>query len=138
MDKEATLVAFNDLKSDTLLKTLNIKFTDVGEDFLCASMPVNAEVHQVNGVLHGGATAALIETVGSAASYLFAANSEMIRGLEMSVNHLGSVKKGIITAKATKIHAGRTTHLWSVEVRSEMGKLICHGKITNIILNKSV
>ena len=139
MEKIGYLKTFNDLLPNTLMETLEIHFTDVGENFLKAQMPVSKKVHQINGILHGGATAALIETVGSAASFIFVSGeTHLVKGLEISVNHLKSIDKGWVTATAKPLHTGRTTHLWQVEVRDEANRLISHGKITNIILPKRV
>ena len=139
MEKIGYLKTFNDLLPNTLMETLEIRFIDVGENFLKAQMPVCKNVHQINGILHGGATAALIETVGSAASFIFVSDeTHLVKGLEISVNHLKSIDKGWVTATAKPLHTGRTTHLWQVEVRDEANRLISHGKITNIILPKRV
>lgn len=137
-DKQAKINAFNKIIPNTLMETLEIRFTDIGADFLTATMPVNQRVHQANGILHGGATAGLIETMGSAASYIFVSGeTHLIKGIEMSVNHLKSIDKGMVTATAKILHKGRTTHLWQVEVRDETDRLISLGKITNIILPKT-
>ncbi len=122
---------------DTLLETLQIKFVKAGEKTLTASMPVNTNVHQPLGLLHGGATAALAESVGSTASHLFVdiENFE-VRGIELSINHLRSKRDGMIYAIAKPVHIGRTTHLWEIIVTDEQDKLIAHAKLTNIVLKK--
>ncbi len=122
---------------DTLLETLQIKFVKAGEKTLMASMPVNAKVHQPLGLLHGGATAALAESVGSTASHLFVdAEHFEVRGIELSINHLKSKREGMIYALAKPVHIGRTTHLWEIIVTDENDKLIAHAKLTNIVLKK--
>ena len=122
---------------NTLMETLHIKYTDIGDDYLTATMPVNSKVHQPYGLLHGGATAALAESVGSAASGFFIDNSKFIvKGIELSINHLKSVKEGLVTATAKIIHKGRTTHLWEIKVVNENNDLISVSKLTNIILEK--
>lgn len=119
------------------METLNIEFIDVGEDFLTAKMPVTPKVHQPDGVLHGGATVALAESVGSAASYIFLNTSEFyIRGIEISANHLKSIKEGTVYAKATFIHKGRTTQLWDIKITDEEENLISVVKLTTIALPK--
>ena len=119
------------------MQTLDIKFVDVGEDFLIASMPVTAKVYQPDGILHGGATLALAESVGSAASYIFLDSENYnIRGLEISANHLKSAKEGMVYAKATFIHKGRTTQLWEIKVTDEAKHLISLIKLTTIALPK--
>ena len=119
------------------METLDIEYTDIGEDFLVAKMPVNSKVHQPYGLLHGGATVALAESVGSAASAFFVDNKKFIvKGIEISANHLKSVTDGLVTATAKMIHKGRTTHLWEIKVVNEQNQLISLCKLTNIILEK--
>jgi len=120
-----------------LMETLEIKYIDVGPDFLIASMPVSSKVHQPMGLLHGGATVALAESVGSAASHLLIDSKDFeVRGIEITANHLKSVSSGIITATASALHKGKTTHLWKIEVRDENKNLISFCKLTNIVLPK--
>lgn len=122
---------------NTLMETLDISFTDVGEDFITAKMPVTPKVHQPDGILHGGATLALAETVGSIAAYVFVDKEKYtIRGLEISGNHLKSVKEGFIFATARPIHKGRTTQLWEIKVTDEIDNLISLIKFTTISLSK--
>jgi len=119
------------------METLKIEFVDVGVDFVTAKMPVNSAVHQPYGILHGGATAALAETVGSCASALFVdTKTKIIKGIELSVNHLKSKKEGTVFGIAKPIHKGRTTHLWEIKVVDENEQLISICKITNIVLDK--
>ena len=135
--KEKTLQALNSLCKNTLMETLSISYTDCGDDYLVAKMPVNATVFQPDGVLNGGATMALAESVGSPASMLVIDNEKfMVRGISFSANHLGSVKSGHVTATATFIHKGRTTHLIDIRVEDDLGKLISTCRLTNIILPK--
>ncbi len=137
LDKEAILKRFNKMCENTLMETLVIKFTDVGDDFLVAKMPVNSSVHQPYGLLHGGATVALAESVGSAASaYFIDTEKYIVKGIEISANHLKSVKEGIVTATAKIIHKGRTTHLWEIRIVNENNELVSLCKLTNIILEK--
>ncbi len=137
MDRLKMLELFNKITKNTLMETLNIVYTDIGEDFLIATMPVTPKVHQPMGLLHGGATVAFAESVGSAASHLLINPKEFeIRGIEITANHLKSVSSGIITARASIIHKGKTTHLWQIEVRDENEKLVSFCKLTNIVLPK--
>jgi len=127
----------NKIIKNTLLETLQIRFIKAEGESLTAEMPVNSQVHQPMGLLHGGATAALAESVGSTASHLFIDSEQFeIRGIELSINHLRSKKDGIIFATAKPIHIGKTTHLWEIIVTDEQDKLIAHAKITNIVLKK--
>ncbi|QYJ68101.1 hotdog fold thioesterase [Flavobacterium litorale] len=134
-DKEKALEMCNRYSDNTLMQTLEIVYTDAGEGFLEAKMPVNPRVHQPMGLLHGGATVALAESVGSAASLLFV-NPELqeVRGIEISANHLRSKRNGIVTGTARIVHQGRSLHLWEVKVTDEAGKLISLCKITNMVL----
>lgn len=137
MDKNETITKLNSYNKNTLMETLNIEFIDIGEDFLVAKMPVNTTVYQPYGILHGGATAALAETVGSCASVVFLNDSSKIaKGLELSINHVKSKKEGVVFATARQIHRGRTTHLWEVKVTDEEQNLISICKMTNVILDK--
>jgi 1,4-dihydroxy-2-naphthoyl-CoA hydrolase len=134
-DKEKALKMCNDYSKNTLMETLGIVYTDAGEDFLQATMPVTPHVHQPMGLLHGGASVALAESVGSAASLLFI-NHELqeARGIEISANHLRSKRDGIVTGTARIVHKGKSLHLWEVKITDEEGKLISLCKITNMIL----
>ena len=134
-DKEKILSMCNLFSKNTLMETLEIEFIDAGEDFLTAKMPVNPRIHQPMGLLHGGATVALAESVGSAASMLFVNPEESeIRGIEISANHLRSKKEGIVFGTAKIIHKGRSLHLWEIKITDEEGKLISLCKLTNMVL----
>jgi len=136
--KEKILKICNETSKNTLMETLDIEYIDVGEDFLLAKMPVTPKVHQPDGVLHGGASVALAESVGSAASYIFLdGNKYFVRGLEISANHVKSIKDGFVYAKATILHKGRTTQLWEIKITNEADQLISLCKLTTIALPKS-
>lgn len=122
---------------NTLMETLEIEFTEIGEDYLVAKMPVNSRVHQPDGVLHGGASVALAESVGSMASYVFMDTEKFyVRGIEINANHLKSIKEGWVFAKATFIHKGRTTQLFEIRITDEAANLISIVKLTTIALPK--
>lgn len=134
-DKEKMLQWCNDWSKNTLMETLEIKYVDAGEDFLVATMPVNPRVHQPMGLLHGGASVALAESVGSAASIMFVnPERQEVRGIEISANHLKSKKEGMVTATAKIIHKGASIHLWEIRIVDENQKLISLCKLTNMIL----
>lgn len=138
MTNQETLRKMNSILADTLMETLDINFTEIGSDFLTATMPVNSRVHQPMGLLHGGATVALAETVASAAAHLFVGDpSKEVRGIEITANHLKGKRDGLVTATARPVHKGRTTQLWEVRVTDEEGNLISLCKMTCIILSKS-
>lgn len=137
MNTTAILKAFNEHSKNTLMETLGIEYVALGDDFLTAKMPVNAKVHQPYGQLHGGATAALAESVGSAASNFFIDNkNQFINGIQLSINHIKSKKEGVVFATAKNIHKGKTTHLWEVRIVDEDDNLISVAKMTNIVLTK--
>ena len=137
MDKEKVLKVCNQIADKGLLKTLEIKFTDVGSDFLTATMPVNEKVYQPDGILHGGATVALAETVGSAAVAVLTKNSNLtIRGIEINANHIKSVKKGTVIATAKPIHLGKTIQLWEIRTVDEENQLISISKLTTYTRQK--
>ena len=137
MDKAKILEEINSKSSNTLMETLNIEFTELGENYAICKMPVNSSVHQPAGILHGGATAALVETVGSFASRYFIKDREMaIRGVEISTNHVKSISEGFVYAKATNIHMGRTMQIWEVRVTDENNNLISIGKLTTLAIKK--
>lgn len=136
-NKEEVIRICNKMCQNTLMQTLNIKFTDVGEDFLVATMPVNPDVHQPMGLLHGGATVALAESVGSAASIMFInPEKQEVRGIEISANHLKSKREGEVTATAKIIHKGRSIHLWEIRIVDEQNNLISLCKLSNMVLPK--
>lgn len=137
MTKEEILELSVKVCRNTLMETLEIVFTEVGEDYLIAKMPVTPRVHQPDGVLHGGASVALAESVGSMASHIFLNDKEFfIRGIEISANHVKSISEGYVYAKATFIHKGRTTQLWNIRITNEDGDLISVVKLTTIALPK--
>lgn len=136
-DKEKMLDLCNTISKNTLMETLEIKYIDAGEDFLVAQMPVNPRIHQPMGLLHGGASVALAESVGSAASMLLV-NNELseIRGIEISANHLRAKRTGMVTGTARIVHQGKSIHLWEIKITDENGKLISICKLTNMVLPK--
>ena len=137
MEKQEILAKCNEMSKNTLMETLNIEFTDIGDDFVTAKMPVTSKVHQPDGVLHGGASVALAESVGSVASHIFMdAEDFFIRGIEISANHIRSISEGDVYAKATFIHKGRTTQLWNIRITDVEDNLISLVKLTTIALPK--
>lgn len=136
-DKDKIVKYCNEISKNTLMQTLKIEFVDAGEDYLVATMPVNPSVHQPMGLLHGGASVALAESVGSAASMLFV-NSELseVRGIEISANHLKAKRDGIVTATARILHKGRSIHLWEIRITDENDSLISLCKLTNMVIPK--
>lgn len=137
LTKENVLAKANEASKNTLMETLQIEMIDFGDDFLVAKMPVTPRVHQPDGVLHGGATAALAESVGSFASHIFIdTETYFVRGIEITANHLKSVREGFVYAKATFIHKGRTTQLLDIRITDEADNLISVCKLSTIALPK--
>ena len=137
MTKEEIRELSKKVCKNTLMETLDIEFTEAGDDYLIAKMPVTSKVHQPDGVLHGGATVALAESVGSMASYLFLDTNEFyVRGIEIAANHIKSISEGFVFAKATYLHKGRTTQLWDISITDEAENLISVVKLTTITLPK--
>ena len=138
-DKQQILKLCTDFSKSTLMETLEIEYIDAGPDFLTAKMPVNSRVHQPMGLLHGGATVALAESVGSAASMIFInPEKQEVRGIEISANHVKSKRNGTVYATAKIIHEGRSIHLWEIRIVDENDNLISLCKLTNMILPKRV
>ena len=137
ISKEELLKKANAASKNTLLETLEIEMIDFGDDFLVARMPVTRKVYQPDGVLHGGATAALAESTGSFATHIFIdTETFFVRGIEITANHLKSVSEGYVYAKATFLHKGRTTQLLEIRVTDEADNLISYCKLSTIALPK--
>ncbi|NNK18122.1 MAG: hotdog fold thioesterase [Maribacter sp.] len=135
--KDKILKVCNESSKNTLMQTLDIEYVDIGNNFLVGKMPVTPKVHQPDGVLHGGAMVALAESVGSMASYIFLdAQKFFVRGIEISANHIKSMKDGEVFAKATLLHKGRTTQLWDIKLTDNAENLISICKLTTVALPK--
>ncbi len=136
MENKAQLLEFlnNVIAKNNMLEWMEIKFIDAGMNYLTAEMPITSKVHQPLGLLHGGASAALAESVGSTASYLLIdANKYNAMGIDLQINHLRSKREGKIRATANLLHQGKTIHLWEIKITDEENNLIAHAKLTNII-----
>jgi 1,4-dihydroxy-2-naphthoyl-CoA hydrolase len=129
------LNALNAGQQDTIGALLDIRFEAVGEDFLTASMPVDARTHQPYGLLHGGASVVLAESVGSVASMLCVDRTRFYCvGLEVNANHLRGVRGGRVTATARPVHIGRSTHVWDIRLVDEQGKPSCISRLTVAVM----
>ena len=127
----------NTLRDGTLVAHLGITFHVDPEGRFCATMPVDHRTHQPMGLLHGGATAALAESLGSMASALLVApDGKGIVGLEVSANHLKGVRSGTVTATGELVHLGRTTHVWDIRVRNDAGELCAVCRLTNMVIER--
>lgn len=136
MLRQVDLETLNSFSKNTLLEALDIKCIEIGKDYVVATMPVNSTTHQPMGLLHGGASAALIESIGSIGSTLLIdLEKEAPVGVEINANHIGSMRTGLVKAVGKIVHAGRRTHVWQVDLTdNETGKLICTGRLTVMIV----
>ncbi|MBY6203611.1 hotdog fold thioesterase [Halomonas denitrificans] len=130
------IARLNAHRDDTLMDTLDIRYSEAGETFLVAEMPVDSRHLQPMGILHGGASAALAESVGSAASAMVLAGSGRAAvGLELAINHLGAVRSGgMVRARAEAVHLGRSTHLWQIRIDDADGRKVALAKLTMLVL----
>ena len=136
-DKNLILDEANKRCQGTLVSTLGISFIDVGEHYLEAKMEVTPAHHQPAGVLHGGATAALAETVGSSVAAIFSKKeNQILRGVELSINHVRGISEGLVFAKAVPIHMGRTMQLWKISITGENNRDISFAKLTTLTIDK--
>ena len=133
LDKEQIKKAFK----NTLMEHLEIEIDHIGEDFISATMPVGPKTHQPLGYLHGGATMALAESLGSMASFLLIdQQNQNVFGLEINANHIRSKKDGVVKAIARPIHLGSQTHIWDIRIEDEDQKLISIVRLTNIVTTR--
>ena len=132
----ATPEELNERGSRTMPGYLGIRVTEIGPDFLRASMPVNEHTHQPFGVLHGGASVALAETVGSLAAMLCVDPNYMVLGQDINANHLRSISSGLVTATARPFHLGRSSHVWHIEIRDEQERLVCVSRLTMAVVER--
>ena len=133
--KNFTLENLNRLCSNSAVSHLGIEISAFGEDWIEATMPVDHRTTQPFGLLHGGISVALAETIGSLAGYLAIEENKIAVGLDINAHHLRSVKQGIVTAKATPISLNRNIHVWQIDIRDEQDKLCCVSRLTLSILN---
>ena len=134
---DVTVERLNEGSLGNLAEHLGMEFTDVGKNYLCAKMPVDHRTMQPMGLLHGGASVALAETLGSVGAYCcIDRTKQYCVGLEINANHLRSVKGGYVYGKAVPIHIGKSTHVWSIEIRDDAERLVCISRITMAVLNR--
>jgi len=118
----------------SLVEHLGMRITEVGEDYVRGTMPVDARTKQPFGLLHGGASVALAESLGSLAGTLCLETSEMAVGLDINANHVRAVTEGVVTGTARALHLGRNTQVWEIRIEDERGKLVCISRLTLAIL----
>lgn len=134
--QDFTLAALTALGDGVLPGLLGIVFTEVGEDWLRASMPVDARTHQPFGRLHGGASVALAETVASVAGSMAVPSDQVTVGMEINANHVRPAMSGHVHATATAEALGRTTQVWTIRVEDDAGKLICLSRMTAAVIDR--
>lgn len=136
-NKNIAVTDLQGLGKNTLGEHIGIQFSEIGEDYLKATMPVDYRTHQPYGLLHGGASAALAETLGSVSSALVIDQEKFICvGIEINANHVRSVRSGMVEGTCTPIHIGATTHVWDIRIHDERNKLVCVSRLTVAILKK--
>lgn len=133
-----TLEILNSWNQNTMGGHLGMEFTEIGEDYLCGKMPVDSRTHQPMGLLHGGASAALAETLGSVAGLMQVdSEKQACVGIEINANHVKSVRNGFVYGKATAVHLGQKTHVWDIRITNGSGDLICVSRLTLAVLDRA-
>lgn len=136
MNSTLNLEKLNELNRNTLAGNLGIEIIDFGKEFIKAKMPVDPRTKQPFGILHGGASVAFAETLGSIASYAIIADSgRQAVGLEINANHIRAVKEGFVYGKIKPLHIGRKTHVWQIDITNEEEKLVCTCRLTIMIID---
>ncbi len=123
--------------ADSIVRQLGIEFTEAGEGYLIARMPVDGRTHQPFGILHGGASVVLAESLGSVASFLMLDDPIQQRavGVEVNANHIRSVREGWVYGRCTPIHVGRSTHVWDIRITDEQQRTVCVSRLTIAVIN---
>ena len=134
--KSTEISRLNTISENTIIELLGIKYTKVGDDFIQGTMPVDQRTHQPHGLLHGGASVVLAETLGSVAANLAVADDKVCVGLEVNANHIRSIKKGTVTGTATAVHIGYSTQIWQIEICNERQQLVCTSRLTVAVIDK--
>ena len=136
-DPAITPDQLNPLAENTMAGHIGIQITEVGEDYLKGTMPVDHRTRQPYGLLHGGASVALAETLGSVASAFVVDRSKYdCVGLEINANHVRGIREGFVTGIARPVHLGKTTHVWDIRIHDEREKLVCISRLTVAIIKK--
>ena len=135
--RETSLQALNAMSAGTAMEPLGIVFTEIGPDYLRATMPVDARTHQPYGLLHGGASVLLAETLGSTAGMLCVGEGQGVVGIEINANHLRGVRKGLVTGTVRALHVGRSTQVWDIRIEDDAGKLVCSSRLTVAVITLS-
>jgi 1,4-dihydroxy-2-naphthoyl-CoA hydrolase len=135
----ADLDRINGWNAHSLVDHIGILITEIGEDFLRGTMPVDARTKQPFGLLHGGASVALAESLGSLAGTMcLDASKEMAVGLDINANHVRAVTEGVVTGTARPLHIGRSTQVWEIRIEDEQGRLVCISRLTLAVVPRSL
>ncbi|MEZ8741785.1 hotdog fold thioesterase [Photobacterium swingsii] len=134
--KKIDIDELNASSKNTLVEHLGIRYTEFDDNSLSATMPVDARTHQPLGMLHGGASVVLAETLGSVAANMCVDEGLYCVGLDINANHIRPMRTGTVTGKTTPLHTGMTTQVWQIELKDERGRLICTSRITMAVLGK--
>jgi 1,4-dihydroxy-2-naphthoyl-CoA hydrolase len=132
--QEVDLATINRWSENTLMRALDIRITAIGDDFLRGTMPVDSRTRQPYGILHGGASVALAETLGSTAAMLCCDEGMATVGVEINANHLRAVREGLVTGTARPLHVGRSTQVWEIRIENEAGELACISRLTMAVV----
>jgi 1,4-dihydroxy-2-naphthoyl-CoA hydrolase len=132
--RSATLEALNAMSAGNMVGLLDIQFTRIGEDELEATMPVDSRTHQPFGLLHGGASVVLAETLGSVAGYLCTQGEQKVVGLEINANHLRSVRSGRVRGVCRALHTGGRHQVWQIDIYDEQQRLCCSSRLTTAVV----
>ena len=136
-DKKVTVSHLQEFSKNTMVEHLGIEFLELGDNFISARMPVDQRTHQPMGLLHGGASLVLAETLGSVASSIIVdMNSFHCVGLEINANHIKPARNGFVTGKAFPVHIGKKTHVWDIRIQNEGKELVCISRLTVAIIEK--
>jgi 1,4-dihydroxy-2-naphthoyl-CoA hydrolase len=135
-NKNITLEMLSNFNPNTIVSHLGIEFIELGDDYLVAKMPVDGRTHQPFGLLHGGASVVLAESLGSMASWMCLPDptKQQAVGLDINANHVRGVKSGWVYGRVTALHVGRTTHVWEIKITNEEGKLVCISRLTVAVI----
>jgi 1,4-dihydroxy-2-naphthoyl-CoA hydrolase len=133
--RTTTLQRLNELSRGTAMETLGIEFTELGTDYLRGTMPVDQRTHQPYGLLHGGASVLLAETLGSSAGNLCVPEGKVCVGLEINANHVRAARSGTVTGTARPVHVGGRTQVWEIRIEDDAGQLVCISRLTLAVIS---
>ncbi|MCG8391196.1 MAG: hotdog fold thioesterase [Cytophagales bacterium] len=137
INPDVTVEQLNAMNRNTMMEHLGIEFTGIGRDFVSAKMPVDHRHHQPYGLLHGGASVSLAETLGSVAAHCSVdSENKYTVGLEINANHIRAVREGFVYGRAEPVHVGKSTHVWEIKITDEQERIVCVSRITMAVIDK--